>query len=246
MNPAPSIAISFLMGFLSFLTPCVLPLVPAYISFISGYSVAELRKGELGREAGFKVFISALFFVLGFSAVFVLLGLGAGALGQLLARIKPVLMRIGGLVVIFFGLQLAGVFKLMPLLRERRYQGEIRSRGMARAFLLGLAFAFGWSPCVGPILGSILMLAVSKDTMIQGAILLATYSAGLAVPFLLTALLLDRFFRIFKRIQTHFHKIEITAGVILILIGLLMVIGRFDLLKYYLEKILPETFLKWG
>jgi len=117
---------------------------------------------------------------------------------------------------------------------------------MARAFLLGLAFAFGWSPCVGPILGSILMLAVSKDTMIQGAILLATYSAGLAVPFLLTALLLDRFFRIFKRIQAHFHKIEITAGIILILIGLLMVIGRFDLLKYYLEKILPETFLKWG
>jgi len=246
MTTAPSLGLAFLMGMLSFLTPCVLPLVPAYISFISGYSVGELRSQERDKDVTFKVLVSAIFFVLGFSLIFVLLGASASVLGQVMARFKPILVRLAGLVVIFFGLQLAGIIKFLPLLKERRYQGEIRAVGPAKAFIFGLAFAFGWTPCIGPILGSILMLAINQGEVLRGTILLAGYSLGLAIPFLLTAVLIDRFFQFSSRIKKHFRKIELAGGIILILVGLLMVINRFDLLKYYLERILPSSILKWG
>lgn len=234
------------MGMLSFLTPCVLPLVPAYISFISGHSLSELKAEQKHAGLAASVFIASLFFVLGFSAVFILAGAAASGFGRLLFEFKPWLMRLAGALIIFFGLQLAGVFKFMPLLREKRYQGEIKTRGPAKAFVFGLAFAFGWSPCIGPILASILALAANQETMLQGIILLAAYSLGLAIPFLLTAVLIDQFLKFSNRIKPYFRTIEISAGVILIAAGLLMVINRFEVLRSLLMKVLPEAIKRLG
>ena len=190
--------------------------------------------------------VAALFFSLGFSVIFLLLGAAAGALGHELAALKPILIRVGGVIVIFFGLQLAGAFQLMPLLKEKRFQGQIKAAGPLKAFLFGLAFAFGWSPCIGPILASILVIAANQDTMLKGIFLLLAYSAGMAIPFLLTAALIERFFAVFNKIKPHFRKIEIAAGAILVAAGLLMVIDRFGWLKYYLEQVLPKSLLRLG
>ena len=237
---------ALVMGMVSFLTPCVLPLVPAYISFISGHSVTELKDEERSGKVTATVLVASLFFVLGFSVVFMMLGAAAGALGGVLAAAKPILIRVGGVLIILFGLQLAGVFKLMPLMREKRYQGEIKATGPARAFFFGLAFAFGWSPCIGPILGSILAIAANQGTWVEGVTLLVAYSAGLAIPFLLTALLIDQFFRFSTHIKQYFRPIEIGSGALLIAVGVLMVINRFGVLKYYALKILPDFINRLG
>ena len=246
MSETPGLVLAFAMGMVTFLTPCLLPLVPAYISFISGHSLAEIRSAEKSEKVTRSVMVPAIFFVLGFSIIFLILGATAGALGQALVKLGPILIRVGGALVIFFGLQLIGVFKLMPLLKEKRYQGEIRATGPVKAFLFGLAFAFGWSPCIGPILASILVVAANQDTMLKGILLLLAYSLGMAVPFLLTAALIEQFFGFFERIKPHFRKIEISAGAILILVGILMVFDRYRWLKYYLEQILPESLRRMG
>lgn len=242
----PGYFLALVMGMVSFLTPCVLPLVPAYISFISGRSLSELRAEDKSGKLTASVLFAALFFVLGFSVVFVLMGAAAGELGHLMVRAKPVLVRVAGLLIIVFGLQLAGVFKLMPLLREKRYQGEIKGAGPIKAFLFGLAFAFGWSPCIGPILASILMIAANQDTMLKGMGLLAAYSLGMAIPFLLTAALVDQFLKFSNKIKPYFRAIEISAGAVLVAVGVLMVIDRFELLKVLLLKILPEQISRLG
>jgi len=246
MRANPGFILALVMGMLSFLTPCVLPLVPAYISFISGHSLAELKTERKNPGLAASVLIASVFFVLGFSAVFILVGAAASGFGRLLVEFKPWLMRIAGALIIFFGLQLAGVFKLMPLLREKRYQGEIKTRGPAKAFVFGLAFAFGWSPCIGPILASILAMAANQETTLQGIMLLAAYSLGLAIPFLLTAVLIDQFLKFSNKIKPYFRAIEIGAGAILIAAGTLMVINRFQVLKLYLLKILPEAIKRLG
>ena len=229
------------MGMLSFLTPCVLPLVPAYISFISGHSVSELKvKGKNPRLAA-SVFIASIFFVLGFSTIFILLGAAAGELGHVVYSAKAILTRVAGVLVIFFGLQLAGVFKLMPLMREKRYQGEIKAAGPARAFFFGLAFAFGWTPCIGPILASILAVAANQGTLVHGVLLLMAYSLGLAIPFLLTALLIEEFLKFSNKVKPYFRVIEVSGGIILIAVGVLMVINRFEVLRSVLMKILPAA-----
>jgi len=238
--------LALVMGMVSFLTPCVLPLVPAYISFISGHSVAELRSEQKSAGVTASVLVASVFFVLGFSVVFILLGAAAGGLGHILVRLKPVLIRVAGALIIFFGLQLSGVLKFMPLLKERRFQGEIKSAGPIKAFIFGLAFAFGWSPCLGPILGSILALAANQATMFYGIGLLAAYSIGLAIPFLLTAFLIDYFFKFSSRVKPYSQAIEIAAGVILIAVGVLMMINRFEVLKYYLLKVLPKSISRLG
>ncbi len=238
--------LAFAMGMVTFLTPCLLPLVPAYISFISGHSLAELQSSERTGKVSRSVLVTAIFFVLGFSVIFLILGAMAGALGQVLISLKPILIRVGGALVILFGLQLLGLFQFLPLLREKRYQGEIKGTGPLKAFLFGLAFAFGWSPCIGPILASILVVAANQDTMLKGILLLLAYSLGMAVPFLLTAALVERFFSFFNRIKPHFRKIEIGAGTILILVGVLMMFDRYRWLKYYLEMILPESLRRLG
>jgi len=246
VRESPGFLLALVMGMVSFLTPCVLPLVPAYISFISGHSLSELKAEHKSGKLTASVIFAALFFVLGFSVVFVLMGAAAGELGHLMVRLKPVLIRAAGLLIIVFGLQLAGAFKLMPLLKEKRYQGEIKGAGPVKAFLFGLAFAFGWSPCIGPILASILMIAANQDTMLKGMALLAAYSLGLAVPFLLTAALVDQFLKFSNKVKPYFRVIEISAGSILVAAGLLMVINRFELLKALFLKILPESISRMG
>ncbi len=239
---APSFFAAFTAGFLSFLTPCVLPLVPGYISFISGVSLSDLqqKEGAGGWKKLIPVMLSTLAFVIGFSLVFVSTGALIQYLGGTLAEYKVWLVRAAGLVIIIFGLHMAGAFKIQALLREKRLDGGAKGGGIPRAFALGVAFAFGWTPCVGPILGAILGLAASQDKIGQAVILMCLYSAGLAIPFFLTGLAVDSFFKAFDKIKRHFRKIEIVAGSLLVVIGVVMFLNQFDLLKDLFLYIVPE------
>lgn len=246
MTQAPHLLTAFAAGVLSFLTPCVLPLVPGYISFISGQSLLELRAAENQRKTLAPVVLTSLSFILGFSAVFISLGAVATTLGRLLAEYKSVLSQVGGVIIIALGLHLLGVLRIGVLYREARFQTGTAAGGALRAFLLGLAFAFGWTPCVGPILGAILTLAVREESLAQGMRLLTAYSLGMAVPFFLTGLAVNRFFVLFERIKNHLHKIEIAAGVLLVLMGAVMLLGEFNSVKILFQRVVPEFFQRWG
>jgi len=246
ITQAPHLLTAFIAGVLSFLTPCVLPLVPGYLSFISGQSLKDMRSHEHKRETLYPVMVTTLSFILGFSLVFVSLGAAATSLGHYLAAYKPLLAQIGGAIILVLGLHMLGVFRIPFLYREARFQGGSQAGGALRAFLLGLAFAFGWTPCVGPILGTILTLAVREDTVGQGIWLLSAYSLGLGVPFFLTGLAVNHFFTLFERIKNHFHKIEIAAGVFLVLMGLVMVLGEFHTVKLLFQRLVPEFPQRWG
>lgn len=230
MNEQVSIFAAFFAGIISFLSPCVLPLVPAYISFVTGISLEELRKEDQSSSLVWKTFLSSLFFVLGFTVVFVLLGASATWLGNALLTKLPLFTKIAGVLIIIFGLHLAGVFKISWLYKEKRFQGPQKAVNFVGAFLLGLAFAFGWTPCIGPILGAILAYASTQETVWKGILLLAIYSLGLGVPFLITALFINQFFKFFNRIKKYFHAIEIASGILLIFIGFLIMFNKFSLI----------------
>jgi cytochrome c-type biogenesis protein len=242
-----SYAAAFAAGLLSFLTPCVLPLVPGYLSFISGVSLADLQERE---EADrwrklLPVITCTLAFVLGFSLVFIGIGITAHKLIALAPSYKEALIRVGGVVVIVLGLHMAGAFKIQALYREKRFEGG-KGGSLPRAFLLGVAFSFGWTPCVGPILGGILGLAAYQDKTGQALLLMILYSAGMALPFFIAGIAVDSFFKAFDRIKEHFRKIEIGAGVLLVTVGFMMVINRFDDLKKIFIWILPDQVNLWG
>jgi cytochrome c-type biogenesis protein len=177
--------------------------------------------------------------VAGFSVVFVALGASASVIGEFLVQRLPLLGKIAGVVIIIFGLHTMGVFRLGFLEVEKRVHANRKPAGVAGAFLVGLAFAFGWTPCIGPILGTILAVAASKDTIAQGVWLLAVYSAGLGIPFLLTSLAIDRFFSASARIRKHYHAIEVASGVLLVAVGVLIFTDRFTIIARYLEPYLP-------
>lgn len=221
------IGTAFVAGLISFVSPCVLPLVPAYISYMSGVSVDELIEGA-SRESARRAGIRSLFFVLGFSAVFITMGATATSLGEALIEHRDILMKIGGVVIIIFGLHMLGVFKIKALYAERRFHVRLKSVGYLGAFLMGLMFAFGWTPCVGPVLGTILGMAASTDTVMNGIALLAVYSLGLGVPFILTGFLTNRAFAAMNRIKPHFRKIEIASGLLLIAVGYLVFTGSLQ------------------
>ncbi len=242
----PGYLTAFTAGLISFVTPCVLPLVPGYISFISGVSLSDLEAKEEDKwKKLVPVMACTLAFVLGFTLVFMASGATAFALGQALARYKEWLVRAAGLVIIILGLHMAGAFKIQALYQEKRFAGG-RGGSLPRAFVLGIAFAFGWTPCVGPILGGILGLAIRENTVNKALGLMAFYSAGLALPFFITGLAVDSFFNAFDRIKNHFRKIEIGAGALLVVIGVLMVVNRFDYLKHLFQLILPDSVNLWG
>ncbi len=245
---APGYFAAFTAGFLSFLTPCVLPLVPGYISFISGVSLAELKDADESHDwrTLLPVVSSTLAFVLGFSVVFVSTGAFVYFIGAAMAEYKIWLIRIAGAVIIVFGLHMAGVFKIQALYKEKRMEGTKKGGSLPRAFLLGLAFAFGWTPCVGPILGAILGLASTKDQIGQALILMCLYSAGMAIPFFITGIAVDSFFSAFDKVKHHFRKIEIASGVLLVLIGAVMLTNQFGLLKKLFIMIIPESMEMWG
>lgn len=230
---------AFAFGFLSFISPCVLPIVPGYISFISGVSFHEIEKTGNSKVARRKIILNTLLFVLGFSVVFILLGATATAIGQFLFANLTILSQIAGGIIIIFGLHLAGVFKIKFLNYEKRIHSQLKPLGYLGSFVVGLAFAFGWTPCIGPILGGILALAAQKETVGEGIVLLTSYSAGLGIPFLITGFSLSIFYNAFNKIKHHFRKIEIASGVLLIIIGILMMTGSLTIIANYLTKWFP-------
>src|SRR5882724_3917102 len=230
-NPTPIAA--FLAGLVSFLSPCVLPLVPGYVSLISGVGVEELKEQNTALFG--KVMVNSLAFVAGFSIVFVTLGALSTEVGQLMARYKSVLAQVAGVVIILFGLHLTGIFKINALYTDARLHSIKGSSTWGGAFLIGFAFAFGWTPCVGPILAVILGIAAVQDSVFKGILLLAVYSLGLAVPFLMTALLMGRFMKFYSGFRRHMHAVEVASGALLIVLGALLVFGRFTIISNYLS-----------
>jgi len=220
--------IAFAAGILSFLSPCVLPLVPGYISLMSGVSIDNLKEGS---KAGARraVMLNSLAFNAGLSVIFLALGTTAGWIGA--AVINNIWVRIiGGLVIIAFGLQLIGLLKIGALYKDTRQFSNEKPRGMLGSLTLGIAFAAGWTPCIGPILGGIIGLAATSGGWKSGLILSSFYSAGLAVPFLLTGLGINQFLGFYSKFRRHLHKVEVTSGVVLILVGLLVASGQSTLL----------------
>lgn len=224
---------AFVAGLVSFLSPCVLPLVPGYVSLISGAAVEEL-KSQNGRLLR-KVMLNSAAFIIGFSLVFITLGAVATEVGQLFAQYKSLLARVAGVVIILFGLHLTGIFQIKALLADTRLHSIKGGSTVWGAFAIGFAFAFGWTPCVGPILGVVLGFAAAQDTVVKGILLLAVYSAGLAVPFLLTSLGIERFLKFYNRFKFHMHAVEVASGGLLIALGVLLALGRFTLISGWLS-----------
>src|SRR6201993_2205605 len=224
---------AFVAGLFSFLSPCVLPLVPGYVSLISGASVEELQAKD--RKLLSTVLLHSLMFILGFTIVFVMLGAAATSIGQMIREYKKYLEWVAGAVVIIFGLHLTGIMKIKALYADKRLHSVKGGKAPLGAFVIGFAFAFGWTPCLGPILQAILTLAGEQDTLVKGILLLGVYSLGLAVPFLLTSLLMERFLKFYSRFRSHMHAIEVASGGLLIALGVLLVIGRFTLISSWLS-----------
>lgn len=216
---------AFIAGLFSFLSPCVLPLVPGYVSLISGASVEELQSKD--RKLLNTVLLHSIMFILGFTLVFVTLGAVATELGQVAHQYKKYLTWVAGAVIIVFGLHLTGVFRIKAFYADTRNQSTRSVKSPIGAFLVGFAFAFGWTPCIGPILGGILSLAASSDTVTKGILLLWVYSLGLAVPFLITSLGVGRFLAFYGRFRRYIGMVEIGSGVLLIAIGALILAGHF-------------------
>ena len=231
--------VAFLGGILSFLSPCVLPLVPSYLGFITGFTVEEM--GNRRRLA----MIHATLFVVGFSLVFVLLGASATALGSALRFYKEWIMRGGGILIIFFGLYCLGIVKLGFLTQEKRLHLERKPVGYLGSVLVGIAFGAGWSPCIGPILGGILSLAATEADLSRGMTLLVAYSAGLAVPFLVAAYAVESCLGWFQRFRRHLGLVQKISGVLLVAVGLLIATGQFTRLAGYLQKLTPDFLLRW-
>jgi cytochrome c-type biogenesis protein len=233
-----SIYMAFGAGLISFLSPCVLPLVPGYISFISGVSVNEMRRGRDSRDSGSRstgtVFVNSLFFVLGFSLVFILLGASATWAGRLVSSNIWLLTKIAGAIIVFFGLFKVGLFKLLFFQRQATIRITHKKWGLLGAFLIGAAFGFGWTPCIGPILAGILAYAGTLEKVGQGVGLMAIYALGLGIPFLLAALGIRRFLGFFERIKKHLGKIEVISGIVMVVLGLLIFFNKLLLVTAYL------------
>ena len=246
------LATAFGAGLLSVLSPCVMPLMPAYLSLISGISVDELREADgdgqdgegAARPPGLRrrVLLGCAGFIAGFSFVFVLLGASATVIGRVLItwQIEPFgipisAVQIAGAVIVLMGLHLMGVLPIPWLYRDTRFGATLQPRSFLGTFLVGAAFAFGWSPCVGPILGAILTMAGGRDTVYEGMLLLAVYSAGLGLPFLLAGWSIEFFFKAFQRMRKHFRRVEIVSGTLLVLVGLLVATNRLAALNSYFD-----------
>jgi len=233
MSTLPLPIAAFVAGVLSFLSPCVLPLVPGYVSLISGATVDELQTNS--NRLLPKVMANSLMFIFGFSIVFIALGAVATEVGQVLARYKSLLAQVAGVVIILFGLHLTGLLKIRALYADKRMHNVKGGSTPWGAFVIGFAFAFGWTPCVGPILAVILSFAATQDSVIKGILLLAVYSAGLAVPFLLTSIGIERFLNFYGRFRRHLPAVEVASGVLLIVLGGLLVLNRFTIISGYLS-----------
>lgn len=232
---------AFAAGLLSFLSPCVLPLVPSYLSFVTGLGMEELESGDAALRR--TTLIHSLLFVAGFSSIFLALGASASFLGQILREYQVWIARIGGGIVVLFGLHLLGLTPFRWLQRERRMHLERKPVGYVGSFLVGVTFGAGWTPCIGPILGGILTFAATRQTLGEGVQLLAFYSAGLAVPFLLSAVGFTWFLATFKRLRRHIVWVERASGALLVLVGLLLLSGQFTMLASWAADLTPDWIL---
>jgi cytochrome c-type biogenesis protein len=230
------ITLAFGAGFLSFLSPCVLPLVPIYIGYLSGAAVTPDGITVMRRET----LSHALSFVLGFTTIFVAIWSALFALTQIIDKLT--LAHISGLILIVFGVHMLGIVRIPFLYQEARLQVGMRELGYPRSFLTGMAFAAGWTPCVGPMLSLILSAATQTSTALEGTALLLFYSAGLGVPFMLTAYALDSATRRLKAIGRHLHAIEVASGILLIVMGLLLAFDKFQILNAYFFQMTPQAF----
>lgn len=238
-TPNPSVLLAFAGGVLSFLSPCVLPLVPSYLGFVTGFTASEMadrRKVAM---------LHATLFVLGFTLVFMLFGASATALGQLLKYYQVWIQRVGGVLIILFGLYCLGVLKVPFLDQEARLHLDRKPVGYLGSLLVGIAFGAGWTPCIGPILGGILTLAASEASLSQGIVLLGFYSLGLAVPFLLAAFAVETFLDWFQRFRKYMRWVQRISGVLLIIVGLLLATGQFTRLAGLLVGLTPEFLRRW-
>lgn len=229
---------AFGAGLISFLSPCVLPLIPGYISFISGVSLQEMQDGShadgLLNSQKLTVILNSMFFIIGFSVIFILLGASATWIGTLLSTRISFLTKAAGLVIILFGLFKLGLFRPLVFFKEVRFNVERKQVGFIWALIIGASFAFGWTPCIGPILTGILVFAGTLDHVHQGVLLLSVYSLGLGIPFLLTALGVNQFFKFFDRIKRHLGLLEKIAGGIMVIIGLLIFFNKLIVIPGYL------------
>jgi cytochrome c-type biogenesis protein len=237
MMPDISLYMTFAAGLISFLSPCVLPLVPGYLSFISGVSLTEIREKQESRTLLNKdkraVLLSSACFVLGFSIVFVLLGASATWLGALLSSRISLLSKIAGLAIIFFGIYKMGLIRARFFYKEARFEVKNRKFGYAGALVIGAAFAFGWTPCIGPILAGVLTYAGTLEKVNQGILLLLVYSLGLGLPFLLAALAINHFLRFFGRMKKYLRLLEVTSGAVMVILGLLIFTNKLILIPGY-------------
>lgn len=238
-QPTVEIPAAILAGLLSFISPCVLPLIPGYLSFISGVSIDELSSRERSNSHLGKVVLNTVFFVIGFSLVFVVLGATASKLGTLLQSNLNIFNKIAGIVVFLFGLHVAGVFKVSALNYEKRFHAKGRKMGIMGSMVIGIAFAFGWTPCIGPILGTILTLAAQQNSVNHGVMLLLFYSAGLGIPFILTALLFNYLIGTFGFIKRHFRAVEIISGGLLMLVGVLIFFNLLQIISVFILERIP-------
>lgn len=228
---------AFIAGLLSFLSPCVLPLIPSFITYITGLSFADLQAEHPTHKVRQQTILHTLLFIAGFTVVFVLLGASATYIGGFLQEHMALLRQVGGALIIIFGIHVTGLVPLALLLGEKRVTIHRKPAGYLGSFLVGLAFAAGWTPCIGPILASILMVAATEDTVWQGIALLLTYSLGLAIPFFLSSLAMHQFLVIFNRFKKYIRMLEITTGIFLIIVGILVFTNSLTILQRWAERL---------
>jgi cytochrome c-type biogenesis protein len=228
----------FMAGLISFLSPCVLPLAPPYLTYLAGASIDQMTGETVDRTVRRRAVLASLLFVLGFATVFILLGATASVLGQTLRQHLDLLTTVAGIAIIVMGLHFIGVFRIGLLHREARFQGPA-ARGIWSAYLMGLAFAFGWTPCIGPVLAAVLSVAGREESVGRGAILLAIYSAGLGVPFLSAAFAMRPFLKFLKRFRAHLGTVEKVMGGLLVLTGVAFLTGAMTDLSFWLLETFP-------
>jgi len=234
--PQISLIAAFSAGLLSFVSPCVLPLVPSYISYITGLSVEQLTDATERVKFKKAIVLNSLLFIAGFSSVFIAFGASASILGQILITYQEYIRRIGGMLIIVFGLYLLGILNLNFLKMEHRYQFHNRPAGYLGSFVIGIAFAAGWTPCVGPVLGSILLYASTTDSLLNGVVLLTFYSLGLGLPLFFTALGVDRFLAYFKEVRAYLWGVSTVSGVLLVAVGVMIYANSLTMVTSFLER----------
>lgn len=238
--PAIGLFIAFTAGLLSFLSPCVLPLVPSYITFITGLSIDDVQTAAARRTA----LVHGALFTLGFSVIFVILGALATSFGQVMLANRGWISQVGGAVIIVFGLYLMGILRIGLLAQDKRLHLKDKPAGYLGTLFVGIAFGAGWTPCIGPILGTILMYASGQENLSRGIVLLTSYSLGLAVPFILSAVAVDRFMAFFRRVRRQMGWLQRGTGLVMVCVGLLMVTNRFTVLAAWLNRFTPDFLLE--